>query len=596
MKKSRTSILCILIVLAANIGLASELALNGEESIESQVAASSNASQVVFIQMNDIHFSDKKFKDSHFGNETNIDPIEFTKMIMQETKALRPAFVVIVGDLMAASGSQDTSEASPVFSTFNNTIQPLILAGIPVYEAVGNDDVVGVKNRSVNTNETGYGKALFLKTFALSSTYYSFDQGGYHFVILDPNNIDNKWNMTGKGLDFAINDTQLLWLTEDLSKTNSPVIVFIHEPFQNLKNHINVSKILKTKDTEMIFSGHWHQNELLNASGIPEQTNGAVCADWWQGPHTDGSPEGYRVVVLNGSRIDSFYKAAGIQRQINIVGPAEAIVTGEVALKAQIWSNSTIRNASYSIDNSSYMPMALSPEGIWYAASAKFNASQLPNGYHMISIKATDGNASFSKNASFKVSDNRVLEIGDLLANYKTYMGKHVTVKGIVTAMFQNGNLVALQDITGGIHIFTADCYQSPKFTIGELWTVTGKVEEYMGMPALKLIKSSDANKSITSAKMPMPVVMRASDIGSSTVGLLVQVKDAKVSSIDNDQSGFTIEDNTGKAYVYSKDAMYNTMLLRAGDIVDVTGIVQQNRRIRELTIRDSSDVIVQNR
>ncbi len=588
-------ILIALAVLSANIGLASDPAMNGNDSAKNQVAASSASSQIVFVQMNDIHLSDKKFKDSYFGNETNLDPVAFTKMTVQEIKALKPAFVVAVGDLVAASDVQDTNTASIVFSTFNNTIQPLILAGIPVHEVVGNHDVVGVNNKTVKTNETGYGKALFLKTFGLSSTYYSFDQGRYHFIVLDPNNIDNKWNMTGKGLTYAINDSELSWLTQDLSKTDSPVIAFIHEPLQDLKNPMNVSKVLMTKNTEMIFSAHWHQNEMLNASGVPEQTNGAVSAAWWQGHYTDGSPEGYRVVVLNGSRIDSFYKAAGVQRQINIIEPVEAIVNGEVNLKAQIWSNSTIRNASYSIDNSSYMPMSLSREGIWYASSAKFNASQLSQGYHIINVKATDGNASLSNNVSLKVSDNKTLAISDLMAHYMTYMGKHVTVEGVVTAVFQNSNMVVIQDATGGVHVSFGDCYQPPKFAIGELWTITAKA---LGggqslMPQLALIKSSDANKSTMSAQVPMPAVKNATDIGSSTVGLLVQIKNANVSSIDKAQSGFTIQDSTGKAYVNGQEAMYNKTSLKTGDIVDITGIGQQNKHKYEVTLRNSSDVVV---
>jgi len=589
--------ICILITLAAlssSIGLA-DPTMSSNNSVNNQIATASGATQLVFIQMSDVHLSDKKFKDSYFGNETNIDPIAFMNMAVQEIRALKPAFVVVTGDLVAVSDVQDTNTASKVFSTFNDTIQPLILAGIPVHEVVGNHDVVGVNNKTVRTNETGHGKALLLKTFSLSSTYYSFDQGGYHFVILDANNIDNKWNITGKGLDYAINDTQLSWLAQDLSKTSSPVIVFIHEAVQNLKNPENLSRVLKGKDTEIIFSGHWHMNELLNASGVPEQNSGALSAAWWQGPHTDGSQEGYRVVVLNGSRIDSFYRAAGVQKQINIVEPSEAIVTGEVNLKAQIWSNnSTIRNASYSIDNGNDMPMAVSREGIWYASSAKFNASQLSQGYHIINVKATDGNnASFSNNISLKVSDNKTLAIGDLLAHYKTYMGKHVTLKGVVTALFQSGSLVVLQDATGGVHIYTGDCYQPPKFAQGELWTVTSKVGEYSGMSELKLIKSSDANKSTVSIKMPIPAVKKASEIGNSIVGLLVQIKNASVSSIDKDMSGFTIWDDTGKAYVYGKEAKYNTSSIKKGDIVDVTGIGQQYKRTYEVTLRNSSDVAV---
>lgn len=450
-------------------------------------------SQLVFVQMSDVHLTDNKSKDLLFGNATNIDPIEFLNMTVQEIKSLKPAFVVVTGDIVAESDIQDTNRATKDFKAFNSSIQPLILSGIPVYEVVGNHDVVGVNNKTANMNESGYGKALFLKTFGLKNTYYSFDLSGYHFLVIDPNNIDTKWETNSKGLKFFINDTQLSWLTKNLSMAGGRSIVFIHEPTQDLENSEEVRKVLRDGGTEMIFSGHWHMNELVNASGVPEQISGALSAAWWQGPHIDGSSEGYRIVVLNGSKIVSFYRATGYSRQINIVEPTEAIVNGDnITLKAQIWSDIAVKSASFHFDNDSYFPMSLSREGIWYIASANFNASKLIKGYHSLEINVIDDKGSFSTNSSLKASENKILTIGELLAHYKTYMGKQVMIKGIVMSVFES-SLPIFQDLTGRIPVYTGECINPPKFTRGGRWTIKAKLAESNWKPELKLISAQDA-------------------------------------------------------------------------------------------------------
>jgi alkaline phosphatase len=75
-------------------------------------------------------------------------------------------------------------------------------------------------------------KREFLDATGAHDTHYSFDRGGYHFVILDA-------NFTADGTPYADNnfvfsdanlpDRQLQWLREDLAHTSFPAVIFLHQ-------------------------------------------------------------------------------------------------------------------------------------------------------------------------------------------------------------------------------------------------------------------------------------------------------------------------------------------------------------------------------
>jgi Icc protein len=537
---------------------------------------------LVFVQITDVHLCDEDFKNSYYGSAKDVDPVALFGQAVAEIVDINPDFVVDTGDSVANADKRNTSSSRELFDLYTSAIEPLDQAGIPVYNVVGNHDVVGVNNKNVDSDESGYGKELFLETFDLDNTYYSFDLNGYHFVVLDPNNIDLE---DKKGLIYGVYDEQLSWLSQDLSNASGPVMVFLHEPTLNLLNVEDLINVLKTADVKMIFSGHRHEEEFLDSFGIPDAVGGAICASWWQGPVKDGSSEGYRVVAITDTQIDTFYKDVGADKQINLAEPSDPTVNGEVGVKALIWSGDNVTGASYRIDQGDYQPMDLALEGIWYAATASFDSSQLDQGYHALEIEAADDEGTFTQKFSFKVSDEEISEIGDVLSHIDTYMGKYVTIKGVITAAFTNTPVI--QDETAGIHLY-AECYNPPKFGLGETWTIRGKVTAYSNLTELKLHYPEDA---IKSDEMPEPVLKTASEISESAEGLLVEIKDATVTAIDG--SGFVIQDETGETYVYGKEAGFNTSTLSDGYVVDVIGIGQQYKDMYEINPRSVSDITI---
>jgi predicted phosphodiesterase len=84
-------------------------------------------------------------------------------------------------------------------------------------------------------------KPTIMKLWGMPAPYYSFDHGSFHFVVLDRNNFrkDDKTIVPyghgnwGKAKELDLNcmdEPQMVWFKDDLSKTDKPTIVFMHQP------------------------------------------------------------------------------------------------------------------------------------------------------------------------------------------------------------------------------------------------------------------------------------------------------------------------------------------------------------------------------
>jgi hypothetical protein len=275
------------------------------------------------------------------------------------------------------------------------------------------------------------------------------------------------------------------WLKDDLSSTSRPTIVFLHEPTVDIINRDELLGVLKAHDAKMIFSGHWHVNDLLNSSEIPEQVTTAVSGAWWLGTDITGVPGGYMVVAFNGSRVDTFYRCTGMLRQINVIEPAEPEVSGNLKIKAQIWSSVPMVRAWVSIDKGERRKMNLTWQGLWYEAQTSIDIQTLPRGYHTAKITAIDDTSVFSKSFSFKVTEDASTPIGDLLSHPQTYLGKHPRIEGYLDYIETNlsnlelGDLPVFCDDTGKIPFALEYCPPLPQQENKTKWTATGQFQNY---------------------------------------------------------------------------------------------------------------------
>lgn len=142
------------------------------------------------------------------------------------------------------------------------------------YHTIGNHDL-----DRYNTDE-------YVEGMGMPNRYYSFDKGGFHFVVLDGNNyFDGEeihhYDHANYGAYPLTNHSymdkeQMEWLAKDLVSTDLKTILFTHQSIDSeLKNGDEVRDILEKENKRagfkkvlLAFSGHNHSNYTKNINGI----------------------------------------------------------------------------------------------------------------------------------------------------------------------------------------------------------------------------------------------------------------------------------------------------------------------------------------
>lgn len=200
---------------------------------------------------------------------------------------------------------------------------------VQFFHTIGNHDHDMCKDGDFNT------VIEYVKDIA--PTYYSFNIGDVHYIVLDDILCTNVGGEASAKPERAykseVTDEQLKWLAKDLSYVSktTPVIVTSHAPVyaKETKKNVNTyylknseTLISKFKDYKVDFvTGHTHvlYNVDKSSEGIYEHNAGAVCASWWwsgyltPGIHicTDGAPGGYSVWDITGTDKKWRYKGTG---------------------------------------------------------------------------------------------------------------------------------------------------------------------------------------------------------------------------------------------------------------------------------------------
>src|SRR4030042_265110 len=336
---------------------------------------------------------------------------------------------------------------------------------MPVYCTLGNHDRADITQETAPGAQPGSSKNAYRRSFG--PTYYSFDWGDYHCLVLDPNELYGAQHV------YRIAGAQLQWLQEDLShRAGIPLMVFTHEPATSWERQSEVLNLLlsgRSASQVLIFAGHGHHDLLMDTQGISEQVTGAFSGEWWFGPSMDGNGGGYRLVSVNGESSSSLYKETGVTRKIQpqLPGP---IVSGQVNLEALVYSeHGSIVEASYQIDEGVSNPMTVEAGTPWSTASATWDTGALAQGFYTITLSANDGVETFTREVSIKVSRNQTVPIGELLQHFETYQGWSVTIEGTaLVAMFgpplaeEGAGGMKGSEATGTVVVYTGECISPP--------------------------------------------------------------------------------------------------------------------------------------
>ena len=172
----------------------------------------------------------------------------------------------------------------------------------------------------------------------IGPTYYSFNIGKVHYVVLDDVECTNSTPTTDeKGnacykrtYDGHIVSDELNWLKKDLASVpnGTPLVVTMHIPLYsnrgayNIKEASALENVLKAYPEVHLYTAHTHtvyNTDHLGTNHLYEHNAGSICGTWWwsgketPGVHIgqDGSPGGYTLLDIAGTNVKWQYKATG---------------------------------------------------------------------------------------------------------------------------------------------------------------------------------------------------------------------------------------------------------------------------------------------
>jgi hypothetical protein len=159
----------------------------------------------------------------------------------------------------------------------------------PKYHVLGNHDM------------DRHSKEQMLDYWGMPNTYYSFDFGGYHFIVLDANflyadgvfvDYDRANFYVDSSLRTFIDDDQIAWIKNDLANTTLPTIVFSHQSLWHyqwgVKNRLTIQKILEANQDKIIccMNGHNHLDYHHRQNGIDYVEINSMSYQWVTGKYT----------------------------------------------------------------------------------------------------------------------------------------------------------------------------------------------------------------------------------------------------------------------------------------------------------------------
>lgn len=211
----------------------------------------------------------------------------------------RPDVVLNTGDsVMAVDGNTTGARAKQQIDLWRKAVAD---CPVPIRSCLGNHDVWNGAAPDADVPLEKAGFALMTEVLEMPAPYYSFDQAGWHFVVL---NSVCEWPKYGR-----LTDEHLAWLVEDLKATSpqTPICVLSHLPILSVTSSVYGDACRKERDVvvpgtwqhfdcwtitevfrhhpnvKLCLSGHMHTCDRCEYRGVWYICGGAVSGSWWGG-------------------------------------------------------------------------------------------------------------------------------------------------------------------------------------------------------------------------------------------------------------------------------------------------------------------------
>lgn len=233
------------------------LVLTGAACLSADLLRAEEKSAMLRIgMMTDMHYADKDPAGTRYYRETLAKLADASENLA----SAKIDFLVELGDFIDAADSVETERG------YLKTIAK-------PFAEICDDRHYVLGNHCVDTLT----KAEFLGGVGQEKSYYSFDRGEIHFVVLDACFKSDGTPYGRKNFvwtDANIPPEELEWLKSDLQGTKKKTIIFAHQRLDNEGNHAvknspAVRKILQEAgNVWAVFQGHSHANDYHEVAGI----------------------------------------------------------------------------------------------------------------------------------------------------------------------------------------------------------------------------------------------------------------------------------------------------------------------------------------
>lgn len=225
-----------------------------------------------------------------------------------------------------------------LFADYNKAVEQM---GIPFFQCLGNHDMDYRKGGDETSDDT------FSLTYG--PTYYSFNRGQVHYVVMD----NVRYLGKEREYDGFIQQNQLDWLQKDLAfvPKDKLVVLCVHIPVhKGTKNNDALYSLLAGRNVH-IMSGHTHYNVNAIKDNIYEHNHGTVCGAWWTGPICeDGTPCGYGVYRVKGTALSWHYQSTGKPTDYQMAIYESALSDSEKRVLVNIWNHDPAWKTEYWVD------------------------------------------------------------------------------------------------------------------------------------------------------------------------------------------------------------------------------------------------------
>ncbi len=207
------------------------------------------------------------------------------------------------------------------------------IKGLQIFHTMGNHDN---DFKIAAPNADFLAAADYVKN--LGPTFYSFNIGKIHYIVLDDIDCTNYDGTESRKYSKNLSSEQIEWLKKDLEYVDksTPLIITTHaQIFYPISGNVykidhsesNTRTLLAalsgynvnfvTGHTHVIFNVNTSEAAKLSAENCSEHNAGSICGSWWWSGNltagvyvgTDGSPAGYSIWDIDGTDIKWKYKA-----------------------------------------------------------------------------------------------------------------------------------------------------------------------------------------------------------------------------------------------------------------------------------------------